>query len=412
MAATYILEDFIQSHPSANDDAAKNTSHHDYEETGNTLDDSSQDVAEDSVEASAKDSSQKSTTSQPDLATLEPTKNSRSKKGLILRIIAGFIAVVIILIGLVLGWYIHSISPRTKDDNYAVISVQSGEGTKTIATNLKQKGIIRSVEAFSVYTKLHNIKNLQAGDYRLSSKQSVKTIAQIIASGKVTNVNVLILPGKTLEQITEVLVKNGYSQAEIEKALATVRDHPLLKELPKNSKLEGYLYPETYKIGAGTSAEQFIRLIFNTFNAKITPDIKSGIAAQGLTMQQAVILASIVQKEASDQNVQPSVAQVFISRYKQGIMLGSDVTSLYGARNDGIDLPKNAAEAAAIAIAHDSPYNTRKTVGIPPTAISNFNFSALKAVALPSKKLIICFLWLVMTAKLTFHEPYRNMKRR
>ena len=341
LAATYILEDFLQS-----------------------------------AAASAPKAENK-----PDPAKKKPKTKKKRRLLKAAMILFGICVAVIIA---AVSWYLYALTPLTKADNYAVMSVKSGSGTQQIADALEQKNLIRSGLAFSLYVRLNGINNLQAGDYRLSSKQSTSEIAQTIAGGKVTSVNVLISPGLRLDQIFAKLETAGYAQADLEAAAIAVRDHPLLKSLPTDAKLEGYLFPETYKVGPDTSAEQLFRLMLDTFQARITTEITQGIAKQGLTLNQAVILASIVQKEVSDPSVQPTVAQVFLKRYREGISLGSDVTSLYGAVNDGIKLPSNTAQAGAIAVNHDSPYNTRRRTGLPPTAISNFNLDALKAVALPS----------------------------
>ncbi len=345
LAATYILEDFIRTQASAQ--PAGPIEH---------------------VTSSKKNK-------------LKKTK----KKRIALKIFLALISLAVLVIAGSVAWYTRAISGRTSDDVYSVITVKSGSGTKQIAADLAKNNVIRSADAFSLYVKLNGVNNLQAGVYRLSSKQSVKSIVETIESGKVTTVNVLITPGQTLDEIFVALKKDGYTQAQLDEGIEAVRDHPLLKDVPTGTKLEGYLFPDTYRIGPGTSAEQLFRLMLDTFEKKITPDIRAGVAAQGLTLNQAVTLASIVQKEVGDPKVQPSVAQVFIKRYKEGIMLGSDVTALYGALSDNVALSNNSAQAAATAIAHSSPYNTRKIVGLPPTAISNFNISALSAVASPSK---------------------------
>lgn len=317
------------------------------------------------------------------------SKKQKSKK--ILRIILAAFAAAVISIVLLVGWYLYALSPKTVKDNYAVVSVQPGDSASVIAGELENKQVIRSALAFKIYIKLHNISGLQAGEYRLSSKQSASEIASILSSGKVTTVNVLIPPGQRLDQITATLEESGFAKEDIEKALANAREHPLLKDAPSNSKLEGYLFPDTYRVGPSTTAEQLITLILDTFQKRISEETLNGLEAQGLTLHQAVTLASIVQKEVADAKTQKTVAQVFLKRYREGKALGSDVTSLYGAINDGVQLPENAAQAAAIAIAHNSPYNTRKVVGLPPTAISNFNLSALEAVANPSNTSYLFF---------------------
>lgn len=332
LAATYILDDFIRTQASGN------------------------------LENIPKQKTQKS-------------KKSRKHRLLIKLLIGALLFLVTLILG-VIGWYIYTTSPRTTEDVYSVISVKPGSGTQVIARQLEENGVIRSAAAFSLYSRLNGIKNLQAGEYRLSSKQSVKTITEIIADGKVTTVNVTVLPGQRLDEILATLQKDGYSEADLNTALSSVRSHPLLKDLPANTRLEGYLFPDTYKIGPSTSAEQLFNLMLDNFQSKLAEDsgIRAGLTAQGLSFVQGVTLASIVQEEVRAYDDQQKVAQVFLKRLEAGMPLGADPTFKYAATVFGG--PNNPS--------NDSPYNTRKFTGLPPTPISNFNISALKAVANPS----------------------------
>lgn len=336
LAATFILEDFIREHPKGDEVSA----------------------AEEKTEVEGINN-----TAQP------------KRKHWWLRILLVLLTAVALATAVSIAWYTQALQARTKDDRFVLLSVKSGSGTKQIAAELEQKQLIKSAQAFALYVRLSGINNLQAGEYRLSSKQSAQEIAGIIAGGKVTTVRVLIPPGQRLDQLVALLEKEGYQKADIDAALVAVHDHPLLQNLPKDVALEGYLFPETYSIEPSTSAEDLLRTMLDTFQDRITPEIRTGIAAQGLNLRQAIILASIIQKEVPEAEVQRTVAQVFISRLKQGIVLGSDVTYMYAAALSG--------EAATPAL--NSPYNTRRVQGLPPTAISNFNLSALTAVANPTQ---------------------------
>ncbi len=343
LAATYILDDYIQSaaYIAASQKTIEAPVHHEL---------------------------------LPEHATADTKTSKKPKKTLFRKVIALILVIVATAVASVIAWYLHALTPLTNTDQYTVVSVRAGSGTQQIADDLESKSVIRSATAFTTYVRLNGINNLQAGSYRLSSKQSTPDIAKVIAGGDVTTLNVLISPGLRLDQITKTLMKEGYSEAEIEAAYVAVRDHPLLKGYPASDPLEGYLYPETFQIEPNTSAEVLVRTILTTFNTAITPEIRTGLKEQGLTLQEGIILASIVQKEVSDPDVQRTVAQVFIKRYKEGMVLGSDVTYKYAAAQFGtVDNPSS-----------NSPFNTRKYLGLPPTAISNFNLSALKAVAKPT----------------------------
>lgn len=354
LAATFILEDFVRTQPPR----LHSTNH--------------SQVAP-RVEHITK--SQKKTIKNGKKHRVNKKKRSLVLAGVILLLTVAFCIVA------ASTWYFRSIAAKSDTPHFQVVTVQPGSGTQVIATALHEKGLIKSPAAFTLYVRLNKVSNLQAGSYRISSNQSVAEIVSVIAGGKITTVDVLIAPGLRLDQVIEALEDAGYSQADIRQALLAVRDHPLLKKLPANTRLEGYLFPDTYKIGPDTSVETLIRLMLNNFQQKITPQLSEGIKRQGLTIEEAVILASIVQKEEPNPAIQKTIAQVFITRYKTGMPLGADPTFKYAAAQFG-DL--NSPES-------NSPYNTRRFVGLPPSAIANFNISALEAVANPSTTSYIYF---------------------
>lgn len=272
-------------------------------------------------------------------------------------------------------WYSVELAPRSVADIYHVVEVKPGESSSQIADSLEEQGIINSSTAFLLFTKINRIHNLQAGTYRLSSGQTSAQIARTLEKGEVGTINVLILPGQRLSQIKQKLMNAGYSKADIENGLAAVRSHPLLKGYPKNEPIEGYLFPDTYNIAPSTSATELMKLMLDNFESKITPSIKTGLKKQGLSVAQGIILASIVQKEVAKPADQKIVAQVFLKRLNEGSVLGSDVTFQYAAAETGQPATPEL----------DSPYNTRKVAGLPPTAIANFDISALESTANPAK---------------------------
>ncbi len=272
-------------------------------------------------------------------------------------------------------WYSVQLAPKSVANVYHVVEVKPGENSGQIADKLEKAGVIKNQTAFLLFIKINRIRTLQAGTYRLSSGQTAAQIARTIEKGDVGTVNLLILPGQRLSQIKQKLVDAGYSRQEIDEALVAVRSHPLLRGYPQNRPIEGFLFPDTYNIAPNTSAKELLNLMLNTFQDKMSPQITQGLKKQGLTLQQGIILASIVQKEVANPTEQKIVAQVFLKRLREGIVLGSDVTFQYAAAETG---QKATPEL-------DSPYNTRRVGGLPPTAIANFDMSALEAIAFPAK---------------------------
>lgn len=300
-----------------------------------------------------------------------------------------------ILIGVVLliivggfglhAWYNRNLGPVSSSTAIVYLPIPSGSSLQDIAGDLKDAHLIRSATAFETYARPFYSK-MQAGTYALSQSMSTPQIVNKIVSGDVTRSYVTILPGKTIAQIKQAFEAAGYSDSQLTGAfdLATYAGEPVLSYLPVGGTLEGMLYPDSFQKEADTPPTMIVRESLEEMNSHLTPAIKSGFAAQGLSVYQGITLASIVYKESGDPAYMPTIAQVFLSRLKQGIALGSDVTAVYGAVQDGVNLPNNVDQAEVVAVNHDSPYNTRLHTGLPPGPISNMTDDALSAVAAPS----------------------------
>ena len=199
-----------------------------------------------------------------------------------------------------------------------------------------------------------------------------------------------IKPGETLADIRENLVAAGYSETEADAALAADYDYDFLRKRPAGSTLEGYLFGETKNFYADTPATEVIDFFLGQMQQTIEENnLEQKYAAQGLSLHEGVILASIVQKEAATPDM-PTVAQVFLRRLDEDIPLGSDVTVSYGL--DMVDPGRDSTLNNQEALATDSCYNTRMHKGLPCGPISNPGVDALLAVANPSPTDYLFFL--------------------
>jgi UPF0755 protein len=291
--------------------------------------------------------------------------------GLLLALLASFAS-----------WYAWALSPRDSNDSRQIrFVVESGEGSASIASELESHDLIRSAVAFQIYAELTGTKaKLQAGGFALSPSMSVKEVVDHIVKGNTDDLTVLILPGLTLDEQADPEVKNslaaqGFDSDEIQSAFETVYDHPLFEGRPAGEGIEGFIFPETYRIRASDPLSVVIKKSFDEVYGRLQEDgMIAKFQAQGLNLYQAFTLASIVQKEVSNPDDQKQVAQVFLKRLKESMVLGSDVTFFYAAKQMGVEPSVNL----------DSPYNTRRYGGLPPGPISNMNYSALQAVAEPA----------------------------
>src|SRR5690606_16511226 len=148
-----------------------------------------------------------------------------------------------------------------------------------------------------------------------------------------------------------------------------------LVDKPSKASLEGYLYPESFQKTAETSAHSIIRASLDEMQKRLTPDLRAQIARQGLSVHEGIILASMIEKEVSNEADKKKVAGVFFNRREAGMRFESDPTAFYGAILDD----------AEPSLGYDSPYNTYTRDGLPSGPISNVSASSLAAVAGPAK---------------------------
>lgn len=303
------------------------------------------------------------------------------KRRLPRRVFALIAAVLVLAVAGATGvqrWYTINLQPVSGSTAKHYFTVPEGATSTEVANQLRSAGLIRSDQAFTWYVNVHNERDkLKAGTYSLTPSMSVPQIAEMLVDGKVATDLVTILPAQRLDQIRQAFIKSGFKAADVDAALEPGQyrsTYPALADNPASASLEGFLYPDSFQKTATTDPKIIIEESLAEMQNHLTPDIRAGFVAHGLTVYQGVTLASIVEQEVSTQADRNQVAQVFLTRLSTGMPLGSDVTAYYGAIHDG--LPRS--------LDYDSPYNTRLHQGLPPGPISNVSASSLQAVAHPA----------------------------
>jgi UPF0755 protein len=304
-------------------------------------------------------------------------KNDRKK----IKKIALFtgLGLVVLVIALLLGgfvWYQTQLRPAGTDKNELVkVIITPGTSPAAIGKLLKDDNVIRNEQVFSLYTRITRTQNkLQAGTYRLSPGLTTPEIVKHLVDGTVDTFSIRFLPGATLAENRDVLLKAGYSAHEIDMALVDAYSSPLFDTKPASSDLEGYIYGETYNFSSSAGVGEILRRTFAQYVQVIQDNnLVVKFKARGLTLYQGITLASIIQREAV-KGSEAQIAQVFYSRLAANMPLGSDVTYQYIADKTGVARNTNL----------DSPYNTRVKIGLPPGPISVPGLSSLKAVADPA----------------------------
>lgn len=264
-----------------------------------------------------------------------------------------------------------------------LVTIPRGVDTAWVARELHRRGIIRSPSVFRFYGFVHNLdRKIVSGTYRLSANMSVPAIFDRLTKGGQVTLRFTIPEGLTVKEIAVRLEKEGIiSQAAFLKAAAYGHfDYDFLpKHLQGPQRLEGYLFPDTYEVYPGTKAEEIIDRMLRRFQAVAEEiDLAAGAARQGLSLHQAVTLASLVEREAKLAVERPLIAGVLYNRLRRGMLLQVDATVQYA-------LGEHRERILYRDLEVDSPYNTYRRPGLPPGPIAVPGKASLLAVIYPQQ---------------------------
>ena len=229
--------------------------------------------------------------------------------------------------------------------------------------------------------------SIQAGDYRLSPAWNALEIASHLQDATPDEATFVILAGLRSEEIATILSTSGLD-ISIDEFMQVVNAPPvdwLPADLAGVDSLEGYLFPGVYTFQRTATLRDVIQTFLGRFEQNVTADLRSAYQQQGLSLQQAVVLASIVQREGVDEDEHPLIASVFYNRLAAGMPLGSDPTVQYALGYNKAQATWWTNPLSTQDLQVNSPYNTYINTGLPPRPISNPGISALDAVAYPAK---------------------------
>jgi len=269
-----------------------------------------------------------------------------------------------------------------------IFEVELGESVPDMAARLQGEGIIRSAEAFQTYLVYSGLDTgVQAGEHQLSPALNALQIALAMQDATPLEVSFSVLPGWRAEEIAALLPTSGLAVSE-DDFLALVRD-PSGLDLPPSladlASLEGFLYPDVYRLERDISAEEMLLTFVRRFDEQVPQTTREALERQGYSLVEGVTLASIVQREAVVAEEQPMIASVFHNRMQDGMKLDSDPTVQYAVGFDADRASWWVNPITAADLQTDSPYNTYLYAGLPPGPIANPALSAIQAVAFPAQ---------------------------
>lgn len=272
--------------------------------------------------------------------------------------------------------YNYQLKPVATDNNEnQIFIIQPGTPVVTIAKNLGNEGLIKNVLAFRLLIAQLGIgKNIQAGDFRLNSSMSSRSIAQQLTHGAI-DIWITFPEGLRLEEQAEILdEKLNFSGGD---------KNVFNKDEYIGRATEGFMFPDTYLIPRDATASEVVQILRDNFDQKVGSNIFSNARQNNLTESQLIILASIIEREAKGAVEKPIIAGILLNRINNGIALQVDATVQYGK---GYDSSNNVWWSQ---ITRDdykqvkSPFNTYLISGLPPGPISSPGLDSIFAAANP-----------------------------
>lgn len=314
--------------------------------------------------------------------------------------------VVFLVVGVysIASYYRGINAPFDKKGQDKIFIVSKGESVKKIGENLFNSGLIKSKNYFEIYIWRAGKENvLQAGEYVLSPRMDIKEIVEIISGGKILSKEktIKIIEGWRISEIDSYLKKEGVIKGDdfINAANNGFKNYEFFADAPKNANLEGFLFPDTYRIFKDAGAEKIIEKMLDNFENKLTSQMREDIKKQGRTIYETIIMASIIEKEVRTPEDMQIVSGIFWDRIKNGQALESCATLAYIL---GVNKAQYSDEDTKI----DSLYNTYKYRGLPPSPISNPGLNAIKAAIYPKYTEYNYFLSRPDTGETVFSSTY------
>lgn len=263
-------------------------------------------------------------------------------------------------------WFYKNSGAVSKIQKYEYFVIEKGTSASQIGTNLEKKGLIKSALAFKIYLQFTGqASNLQTGEFRLTPSYSLFQTVNALFDGPVQ---------------LWVTIPEGLRREEIAKkfAVALDKDNSFVTDFLEASKgKEGYLFPETYLFPREASASAIVQKMTNTFDNK-TKGLKNN---SGYTFKEALIMASLIERETKTDAERPVVAGILINRLEADWPLQIDASIQYAIGNSKDWWPVLTLDDLTI----NSSYNTYKNTGFPPSPISNPGLSSIKAALSPEE---------------------------
>ncbi|MBK8559677.1 endolytic transglycosylase MltG [Candidatus Amarobacter glycogenicus] len=294
--------------------------------------------------------------------------------------------------GDVLGEDLVPLAQVATDREEVGYTLPAGRSAGDIGSDLERLGVIGSGQQFEFLVSLVGVQQrLSTGDYLLRKNSSALTVVrELTVKEQIPVLKVTFPEGIRIEEMAIIAEKAGFGSRESFMAATKAAELPpgFVEAFPAGESLQGYLFPDTYIMPVGSTAEMLVDYMLRTLDRRFSPELRLAAKSQGLNTHQALTLASIVEREAVLEPERARIAGVFYNRLAAQDMLGADPTvqyavSLIAGSVEQFGYWKKDLTLVDLKLA--SPYNTREVPGLPPGPIANPGLASIEAVANPEK---------------------------
>lgn len=291
--------------------------------------------------------------------------------------VAGLLLSLVIIIFFIFYNYIHTPVLGREYDSIVTIEIPRGASFSTTADMLEQSGFIKNRLMFYALAFVKGAPNhIRWGEYEFTGSMSPRDILNKILKGEVKGYRIPIPEGFTVQQIASRLSAWNFVDEDLFLKLSS--DEEFLKTISvSGTSVEGYLFPDTYLLTKLMDEKEIIKFMVRRFRTAVTTDMVDRAHQLGLSFEEIVTLASIIEKEGGLAEEKPFVSAVFHNRLKKGMRLQSDPTVIYGLKNFDGNLTKKDLRKR-------TPYNTYRIKGLPPGPICNPGLDSIQAALNPA----------------------------
>lgn len=295
-----------------------------------------------------------------------------------------FFLLLLLLVGALLLWFGYGVyrkvfSPYQGYAGNTVVQIDSGMSVAAIGKKLESQGVIADARYFRRYYRLFFAgRKLKAGEYLFDGPLSMRQVIEKLEQGKAILYKVTVKEGLWIGETAQVFEQAGlFPASEFMRAASSTA---LIRDLdPEATDLEGYLFPDTYLVRKDITAREMAAAMVERFRQNFNNTAIWRARDIGFTPRQAVIMASLIEKETANRDERFLVSSVFHNRLRQNMLLDCDSTIIYALKKAGVydgDIRWNDLKS-------DSPYNTRRHRGLPPGPIASPGYASLEAALYP-----------------------------